>query len=70
MTDIPGALAHLTHILGELKTNIFQISHDRHKSSLPLGRAEVLLNLETSGSEHIQEILLRLENEGYSPEVI
>ena len=70
MTDIPGALAHLTHILGELKTNIFQISHDRHKSSLPLGRAEVLLDLETSGPEHIQDILLRLEDEGYSPEVV
>ncbi len=70
MTDMPGALAHLTQILGELKTNIFQISHDRHKSSLPLGRAEVLLDLETSDQEHIQEILLRLEHEGYSPEVI
>jgi len=70
MADIPGALAHLTNILSELKANISQVSHDRHKSSLPLGEAEVLLDLETRGSEHIQKILMRLEDERYRPEVI
>lgn len=70
IVDMPGALAHLTNILSELKANIFQISHDRHKSSLSLGEAEVLLDLETRGSEHIQEILMRLEDERYRPEVI
>ncbi|NOQ40979.1 MAG: pyridoxal-phosphate dependent enzyme, partial [Desulfuromusa sp.] len=70
MVDMPGALAHLTNIISELKANIFQISHDRNKSSLPLGEAEVLLDLETRGSEHIQEILMRLEDERYRPEVI
>jgi len=70
ITDKPGALAHLTKVLSELKTNIVRVSHDRHESSLPLGQAEVFLNLETNGADHIQDILLRLEDEGYSPEVI
>lgn len=70
IVDMPGALAHLTNILSELRANIFQVSHDRHKSSLPLGEAEVLLDLETRGTEHIQEILMRLEDERYRPEVI
>ncbi len=70
MVDMPGALAHLTNILSELKANIFQVNHDRHKSSLPLGEAEVLLDLETRGAEHIEEILMRLEDERYRPEVI
>ena len=70
MVDMPGALAHLTNILSELRANIFQVSHDRHKSSLPLGEAEVLLDLETRGTEHIQEILMRLEDERYRPVVI
>ena len=70
MIDMPGALAHLTNILSELKANIFQVSHDRQKSSLPLGEAVVLLDLETRGTEHIQEILMRLEDERYQPEVI
>lgn len=70
MTDMPGALAHLTNILSDLKANIFQISHDRRKTSLPLGEAEVTLDLETRGTEHINEILMRLEEERYRPEVI
>lgn len=70
MVDMPGALARLTNILSELKANIFQVSHDRQKSSLPLGEAEVLLDLEARGTEHIQEILMRLEDERYRPEII
>ncbi len=70
MTDMPGALAHLTIILSDLRANIFQVSHDQRKSSLPLGEAGVTLDLETRGTEHINEILLCLEEERYHPEVI
>lgn len=70
MVDMPGALAHLSNILSNLKANIFQINHDRRKTSLPLGEAEVTLDLETRGAEHIHEILMRLEEERYRPEVI
>lgn len=70
MIDMPGALAQLTGVLSELKANIFQVNHDRHKSSLPLGEAEVVLDLETRGPSHIEDILLRLEEQGYRPEVL
>ncbi len=69
MIDMPGALAQLTRVLSELGANIFQVSHDRHKSSLPLGEAEVIVDLETRGPGHIHEILMALEEEGYRPEV-
>lgn len=70
MIDMPGALARLTQVLSHIGANIFQVSHDRHKSSLPLGEAEVILELETRGPAHIQEILSVLEEEGYRPEVL
>ena len=70
MIDMPGALAKLTGVLSQISANIFQVSHDRHKSSLPLGEAEVILELETRGPGHIQEILQVLEEEGYRPEVM
>ncbi len=70
IVDMPGALAQLSNILSALKANIFQISHDRRKTTLPLGEAEVTLALETRGTEHIHAILMRLEEEGYQPEVI
>lgn len=70
MIDMPGALAQLTGVLSRLGANIFQVSHDRLKSSLPLGEAEVILELETRGPTHIQRLLLILEEEGYRPEVL
>ncbi|HEY5672195.1 MAG TPA: threonine ammonia-lyase [Malonomonas sp.] len=70
MIDMPGALAKLTGVLSQIGANIFQVSHDRHKSSLPLGEAEVILELETRGPGHIEEILLVLEEAGYRPEVL
>lgn len=70
MIDMPGALAQLTQVLSHIGANIFQVNHDRHKSSLPLGEAEVILDLETRGPTHIQDILLVLEEEGYRPEVL
>ena len=70
MIDMPGALAKLTEVLSRIGANIFQVSHDRHKSSLPLGEAEVILELETRGPAHIEEILLVLEEASYRPEVL
>lgn len=70
MIDMPGALAQLANILSDLKANIFQVSHDRHKSSLPIGEAEVILDLETRGPSHIETILMQLEEQGYRPEVL
>lgn len=70
MIDMPGALAQLTGVLSRIGANIFQVSHDRRNSSLPLGEAEVILELETRGPAHIQEVLLILEEEGYRPEVL
>ena len=70
MIDMPGALAQLTKVLSQIGANIFQVSHDRHKSSLPLGEAEVIIDLETRGPSHIHDVLEVLEEEGYRPEVL
>lgn len=70
MADIPGSLAHLTTRLSELGANIFQVNHDRHNAILPIGEAEVQIELETRGPGHICDILQALEEGGYRPEVI
>jgi threonine dehydratase len=69
LLDAPGSLARLAGLLGGAGANIFHISHDRRSASLPLGRAEVHLELETRGPEHIREILELLEREGYGAEM-
>jgi threonine dehydratase len=41
------------------------VSHDRHRIGVPMGRAEVHLELETRGPEHVREILGVLRKAGY-----
>jgi len=70
LIDSPGALAALAALLAQAGANIFHVSHDRRTAGLPLGRAEVHLELETRGPQHICQILERLEQEGYGAELL
>ncbi|HKJ04032.1 MAG TPA: threonine ammonia-lyase [Geopsychrobacteraceae bacterium] len=70
MADVPGSLAQLSTLLSEMGANIFQVNHDRHNALLPLGEAEVRIELETRGASHIRDVLQALEEGGYRPEVV
>ncbi|MBL0225187.1 MAG: threonine ammonia-lyase [Geobacteraceae bacterium] len=65
LDDHPGALAKLTEDIAATRANIFHITHDRRSKSLPIGRTDVSLELETRGYEHIKEIVGYLEGRGY-----
>ncbi|MDA8413740.1 MAG: threonine ammonia-lyase [Desulfobacteraceae bacterium] len=66
LDDHPGALALLAGNIAETRANIFHINHDRRSKSLPIGRTDVSLELETRGYDHIKEIVGYLEGKGYS----
>jgi threonine dehydratase len=70
LADIPGSLACLSSDIAETRANIYMISHDRRSISLPVGRTEVLLELETRGYEHIREVIDSLNGKGYDVEVL
>ena len=70
LDDVPGALARLAAVIAETRANISIITHDRRSESLPIGRTEVLVELETRGAEHIQEVIQHLSHSGYLLEVI
>jgi threonine dehydratase len=65
LDDHPGALAKLAEDIAATRANIFHITHDRRSKSLPIGRTDVSLELETRGYEHIKEIVGYLEGRGY-----
>jgi len=65
LADIPGSLARLSTDIAATRANIYLISHDRRSIALPLGRTEVLLELETRGYEHIEEVIGYLGGKGY-----
>jgi len=65
LDDVPGSLAKLSADIGATNANISLITHDRRSESLPIGKTEVLLELETRGFEHIREVVDYLGGCGY-----
>ncbi|WP_243370147.1 threonine ammonia-lyase [Geotalea sp. SG265] len=70
LDDVPGSLARLSADIAETRANISLITHDRRSKSLPIGKTEVLLELETRGFEHIRETVDYLDKRGYGLEVL
>jgi threonine dehydratase len=67
LLDVPGALGGLSTLLGQLRANILQISHDRLRSDVPLDRAIVDISLDTRNLAHQEEIMQALSEAGYVP---
>jgi len=65
LDDIPGALARLSAEIAAANANISIITHDRRSRTLPIGRTEVLIELETRGEEHIRSVIRHLSDAGY-----
>ncbi len=67
LRDKPGALAKLCTLIGELEANIVQLDHQRTFTRLPLESVQVVLVLQTRGSEHLEYIQEKLNRDGYDP---
>ena len=70
LDDVPGSLARLSTEIAAVKANISIITHDRRSKALPIGKTEVLVELETRGYDHIQEVIGYLGRVGYEIEVL
>ncbi len=69
LKDRPGALKELVELLTEHRTNIYAIAHDRASKDIAMNAAEVELDLETRGHEHVATLLNALRSNGYEVEV-
>ncbi len=63
--DRPGELAHLLGNLADSGANVLEVEHQRTASTLHLDEVEVLLQLETRGAEHSDDVLARLRGASY-----
>jgi threonine dehydratase len=70
LRDAPGALAKLSGLVAQYKANILHIIHERAAKDIPIGFSKVILVLETRGPEHIREIKRRLNDNGYSIQML
>ncbi|SDM05133.1 threonine dehydratase [Halogranum gelatinilyticum] len=70
LKDRPGALEKLIDVLAAQQANIYAIRHDRTSRDIAMNAAEVELDLETRGEDHVEEVLDALREHGYSVEVL
>jgi threonine dehydratase len=66
LPDRPGALATLLGELAALGANVLGIVHERAAPHLHVDEAEVLLQVETRGPGHCEEVITQLRRAGYT----
>jgi threonine dehydratase len=65
ITDQPGALVRLLGLVAEQGANIVGVEHHREGVSVQMGDVDVILQIETKGQEHIDQLADSLGAEGY-----
>ena len=68
--DKPGELAKISTLIGEMRANILEVTHDRISPRCPVGYTSIRFQLETRGLSHASELQRTLIEKGYSVEVI
>ncbi len=70
LPDRPGALESFTDIVSEAEANIYAIQHDRTSRDVSMNDAEIEVDLETRGPDHVEALIGALEDDGYEVEVL
>lgn len=65
ISDLPGGLAGLLTEISSMGANVIDLTHERISPVLGLHEVEVVMQLETRGPEHAQQVLARLGELGY-----
>jgi threonine dehydratase len=66
LSDRPGALATLLSEVAGLGANVLDVAHERVAPRLLVDEAEVLLQVETRGPAHCDEVISQLRKAGYT----
>ncbi|HUN94363.1 MAG TPA: threonine ammonia-lyase [Burkholderiaceae bacterium] len=67
--DMPGELARVAALVGQVGANIEEVQHQRAFTALPLQNAQLEMVLQTRGPEHIEEVLRVLRGAGMAAEI-
>jgi threonine dehydratase len=70
LKDRPGALETLLAILTAHQANIYAIHHDRTSRDVEMNDTEVEIELEMRGTDHVEQFLEDLRDEGYDVDVL
>lgn len=67
--DRPGSLSRLTELVARMGANVLDIHHRRGFADISVGDVEIVLQLETRGRDHVEELIQALEERGLRVEV-
>jgi threonine dehydratase len=70
LPDRPGALESFAEVVSREEANIYALSHDRTSRDVSMDDAELEVDLETRGPDHVDRLLESLEAEGYEVTVL
>ena len=70
LKDRPGALEDLIEVIATHQANIYAIQHDRTSRDIAMNAAEVELDLETRGPDHVEELVAALRERGYEVDLL
>ena len=63
--DRPGELAKITHIIADVGANIVKLAHNQFKNLSRFRDKEVLITVETNGTDHVQALVEAFVAKGY-----
>ncbi len=66
--DRPGSLAALTRTVADMGANVLEVYHRRAYADISLGDVEIVIQMETRGREHVEQIKRALEQLGHRVE--
>jgi threonine dehydratase len=64
--DRPGSLALVTDVIARCRANVLEVFHERAFAAGPVGSTGVRFTLETRGREHVDQVIARLGEAGFS----
>ncbi|MFC7224443.1 MULTISPECIES: threonine ammonia-lyase [Halalkalicoccus] len=70
LKDRPGALRQLIDVIAENRANIYAIQHDRTSRDIAMNAAEVVIDLETRGHDHVEGLVADMRAREYEVEIL
>ena len=70
LPDKPGELVRVASVIADKKGNVIKLDHNQFVSTNRSAAVELKITIEAFGTEHKNEIIEALEEEGYRPRQI
>ncbi len=70
LPDKPGELVRVASIIAGKQGNVIKLDHNQFVSTNRTAAVELKITMEAFGTDHKQEIIRALEEEGYRPKVV